>query len=114
MCKVSTCVFHWQLCEGERGGIAVHCKAGLGRTGTCIGAYTMKHFGFTAREVIGWFRICRPGSVLGPQQQFMEVKDAAVNRLRACVPAVSPSLRCYSVSTSPTPPLSMKLHQLPL
>jgi hypothetical protein len=53
-------------------GIAVHCKAGLGRTGTCIGAYIMKHYRFTAREVIGWMRICRPGMVIGPQQQFLE------------------------------------------
>lgn len=53
-------------------GIAVHCKAGLGRTGTCIGAYIMKHYKFTAREVIGWMRICRPGMVIGPQQQFLE------------------------------------------
>jgi hypothetical protein len=54
------------------GAIAVHCKAGLGRTGTCIGAYLMKHYHFSAREVIGWMRVCRPGSVIGPQQQFME------------------------------------------
>ena len=52
--------------------IAVHCKAGLGRTGTCIGVYLMKHYRLTAREVIGWMRICRPGMVIGPQQHFLE------------------------------------------
>eukprot|EP00569_Conticribra_weissflogii_P016979 CAMPEP_0171400210 /NCGR_PEP_ID=MMETSP0880-20121228/7124_1 /TAXON_ID=67004 /ORGANISM="Thalassiosira weissflogii, Strain CCMP1336" /LENGTH=538 /DNA_ID=CAMNT_0011914505 /DNA_START=299 /DNA_END=1912 /DNA_ORIENTATION=+ len=52
--------------------MAVHCKAGLGRTGTCIGAYLMKHFRLTAREAIGWMRICRPGMVIGPQQHFLQ------------------------------------------
>jgi len=52
--------------------IAVHCKAGLGRTGSCIGAYWMKHYGWTAAEVIGWMRVCRPGMVIGPQQHWME------------------------------------------
>ena len=51
--------------------IAVHCKAGLGRTGTCIGAYMMKHYRMSAKEVIGWMRICRPGMVIGPQQHFL-------------------------------------------
>jgi len=49
--------------ESSNGGIAVHCKAGLGRTGTIIGAYLMKHFDMTHSEVIGWMRICRPGMV---------------------------------------------------
>jgi cell division cycle 14 len=56
--------------EGK--GFAVHCKAGLGRTGTCIGAYLMKHYRFTAAEVIGWMRVCRPGCVIGPQQHFLK------------------------------------------
>lgn len=81
------------ICESARGAIAVHCKgtpdfrfpfpencfhfgihfaAGLGRTGSLIGAYMMKHYRFTALEAIAWLRLCRPGSVIGHQQQWME------------------------------------------
>ena len=60
-----------RIAETEPGGLAVHCKAGLGRTGTLIGLYSMKHFDFAPADFIGWIRLCRPGSVLGPQQQFL-------------------------------------------
>lgn len=79
----------------EPGGTAIHCKAGLGRTGTLIGLYIMKHWGFTAPEVIAWLRLCRPGSVIGPQQNFLHDLEKRmwreVRRRAAC--ASAPPLR---------------------
>nr|XP_039330961.1 dual specificity protein phosphatase CDC14B isoform X3 [Saimiri boliviensis boliviensis] len=66
------------ICENAEGAIAVHCKAGLGRTGTLIACYIMKHYRMTAAETIAWVRICRPGSVIGPQQQFLVMKQTSL------------------------------------
>jgi len=70
-----------QTCEQEKGSIAVHCKAGLGRTGSMIACYIMKHYKFPAAPFIGWIRLARPGSVLGPQQQFLCEKEAYYHKL---------------------------------
>ena len=60
-----------RMCEETPGVIAVHCKAGLGRTGTCIGCYLMKHYRWTAAEVgCGWRarspRQCPPAPQCSP------------------------------------------------
>lgn len=55
--------------------IAVHCKAGLGRTGCLIGAYLIYRHGFTANEIISFMRFMRPGMVVGPQQHWLHINQ---------------------------------------
>ncbi|OAL44571.1 phosphatases II [Pyrenochaeta sp. DS3sAY3a] len=57
-------------------GIAVHCKAGLGRTGCLIGAYLIYKHAFTANEIIAYMRFMRPGMVVGPQQHWLHLNQA--------------------------------------
>lgn len=70
-----------KISENTSGAIAVHCKAGLGRTGSLIGCYIMKHYHLTAHETIAWIRICRPGSVIGHQQRWLEDKEEYLHSL---------------------------------
>ena len=41
----------------------MHCKAGLGRTGSLIALYIMKHTGFPPADFIGWIRIANGSSL---------------------------------------------------
>lgn len=52
--------------------IAIHCKAGLGRTGLLICIWLILKLNFKPSEAIAYIRIIRPGSIMGYQGFFLE------------------------------------------
>ena len=69
------------IVDAAPGLVAVHCHAGLGRTGTLAALYMMRTCGFGARSAIAWLRMARPGSVLGEQQRFLCAVEAGMAAL---------------------------------
>ena len=86
----------------KKKAVAVHCKAGLGRTGCLIGAYLIYRHGFTANEIIAFMRFKRPGMVVGPQQHWLHLnqgtfrewwwEDFLKERLAAALPSTPTKL----------------------
>jgi hypothetical protein len=113
-------------CDGAgQGVVAVHCRSGLGRTGTLIGLWLMRHRGFAAREAIAWVRIVRPGyPFLSPpysKELYSKRNDVSRNRLtgsasRVCHPPCHPPARPAAARASvrcggsgPLPPFAAPL-----
>ena len=66
--------------HASRMGVAVHCGAGLGRTGTVLAAYFVTR-GMAAKEAVAKVRDLRPGSVETAEQE--RAVEAYARRLKA-------------------------------
>ncbi len=85
--------------RGER--VAVHCGAGLGRTGTLLACYLVR-CGWGPYEAIARVRASRPGSVETPQQAAAVVAYAA----RTVSSDADISNRCPTTDQPPSPGVS--------
>lgn len=88
----------------KKKGIAVHCKAGLGRTGCLIGAYLIYRHGFTANEIISFMRFMRPGMVVGPQQHWLHLNQGTF-REWWIEERIERKLRKEMAATAPSTPI---------
>lgn len=64
--------------------IAIHCKAGLGRTGILICIWLIYKLNFKPEYAISWLRIYRPGSIHGYQGYFIKTltKDYLISLIK--------------------------------
>ena len=73
----------------------------------------IKDFNFSARESIAWIRVCRPGSVIGPQQLFLVSFDEQYNQIRASQRIHEPETPREPPRQIPTPPKSARILFVP-
>jgi atypical dual specificity phosphatase len=73
--QLDRCISAIERANGQGMGVAVHCGAGLGRTGVILAAYFVAK-GLSAQNAIGKVRRLRPGSIETDEQADAVVEFA--------------------------------------
>jgi atypical dual specificity phosphatase len=81
--QIELCLQAIEKAHARRFGVAIHCGAGLGRTGTMLACYYVKK-GMSAPAAIAHVRNLRPGSIETPEQADA-IKDYARRHRRSDV-----------------------------
>jgi atypical dual specificity phosphatase len=66
--QIDQCLSSIKRAQERHLGVALHCRAGLGRTGTILACYLVSQ-GLTAKEAIAKVRRMRPGSIETIEQE---------------------------------------------
>jgi atypical dual specificity phosphatase len=77
--QLESCVSTIERAKASKMGVAVHCAAGIGRTGTVVAAYLV-HTGMIAEEAIAHVRELRPGSIETDAQYAAVIEFARTRR----------------------------------
>lgn len=67
-----------KIVKRAKHGVAVHCHAGRGRTGTMLACALIRFWGFEATQAIAWVRMCRVACIVGIQQGFIKMMESTL------------------------------------
>ena len=82
--QVTTFLLACHECIDVRGrAVVVHCRAGLGRTGTMIGCWLIWRWGMRAIDAIAFLRIVRPGSLLEDQPLYLLSNEPFIKSIKS-------------------------------
>lgn len=83
-------------CGGQGPVVALHCKAGLGRTGVVAAAFATSLFNISGPAFHGWIRMCRPGTIQTAEQELFvrKLRPAAATSVAVKQPASCMGLAC--------------------